>query len=305
MDLGNKEIIVIGAGKVAYSITSALTKIGNRPGLIISRKINSAKKLAAGYGIKNYSDILQIDAVKSCLCLLSVPDSEIEKTAQAISKLKINHKKNFYIHFSGSEDLTSLSSLTGKGGNTGSFHLMQTFPARRACKINNSYVGLEFDNSQTKSLLHKLAAGLKLNPIEIPKGGKTLYHLTGVFISNFLVSNFYIAEEIFEQSKIKGISPFEMLEPLLMSTIANIKKSGVTESLSGPVQRGDIITVRKHVETLLKSLKAKKINLTTFLSYLIQSLTLLKLMELKDGELSAKHEQIMHMLKLELERLFI
>ncbi|MHC1738844.1 MAG: DUF2520 domain-containing protein [Ignavibacteriaceae bacterium] len=305
MDLKNKEIIIIGAGKVAWSVTSGLAKIDKRPGLIISRKLSSAKKLALKFGIKNYSDKLEIKKTGSLIFLLSVPDSEIEKTALEISTLKINHKKNFYIHFSGSEDLSPLSSLSGLGGNVGSFHLMQTFPARKAYRIKNSFVGLEFDNPKTKNLLTHLASRLQLRPVEIPKGGKSLYHLTGVFISNFLVSNFYLAEEIFEQSKIKGISPFEMLEPILHSTIANIKKSGVIESLSGPVQRGDFTTVQKHIQVLWKYPETDKINLTTLMSYLVQSLTLLKLLELKDGKLSHNHEQMLNLLRLELESLFI
>lgn len=305
MDLKNKEIIIIGAGKVAWSVTSALTKINKKPALIISRNSDSAKKLAIKFGIKNYSDKLELIKTGSFIFLLSVPDSEIEKTASAISVLKINHKKNFYIHFSGSEDLSPLSSLSGKGGNVGSFHLMQTFPSRKAFKIKNSFVGLEFDNPNTKNLLTHIASQLQLRPVEIPKGSKSLYHLTGVFISNFLVSNFYLAEEIFEQSKIKGISHFEMLEPILHSTIANIKKSGVIDSLSGPVQRGDFTTVQKHIQVLWKYLESGKIDLTTLMSYLVQSLTLLKLMELKNGKLSGNHLQILNLLKFELESLFI
>lgn len=305
MDLNNKEIIIIGAGKVAWSVTSGLAKIDKRPGLIISRKLNSAKKLALKFAIKNYSDKLEIKKTGSLIFLLSVPDSEIEKTAREISILKINHKKNFYIHFSGSEDLSPLSSLSRIGGNVGSFHLMQTFPSRKAFKIKNSFVGLEFDNPKTKNLLTDIASRLQLRPVEIPKGGKSLYHLTGVFISNFLVSNFYIAEEIFEQSKIKGISPFEMLEPILYSTIANIRKSGVLESISGPVQRGDFTTVQNHIKVLWKYLESDKISLTTLMSYLVQSLSLLKLLELKNGKLSGNHEQILNLLRLELESLFI
>ena len=109
------KIAIIGAGRIAYSLTSALLKYGYIVDAIISRKINSAKALAEKFDIKKYSDDINAVSKSVNVFFLTVPDSEIKKTAIQLSKLKLAIKKAFFIHFSGAEDISILAPLIAKG----------------------------------------------------------------------------------------------------------------------------------------------------------------------------------------------
>ncbi len=131
----NQKIVVIGAGKVAHSLVPALVKNGYYVESIHSRNILSAKKLAQKYSVNHFAVSLKEIPTGIKIFLLSIPDNEIKVTAEKLSRLKINFKQSFFIHFSGVEDISVLNSLEKKGAATGSLHLMQTFPGKRVTNL--------------------------------------------------------------------------------------------------------------------------------------------------------------------------
>ena len=86
------KIAIIGAGRIAYSLTSALLKEGYIVDVIISRKYDSAKALAEKFGVKKYSNDINLISKSVNVFFLTVPDSEIKKTAIQLSKLKLNFR---------------------------------------------------------------------------------------------------------------------------------------------------------------------------------------------------------------------
>src|SRR5690606_24860439 len=95
------EIAIIGAGKIAYSLTSALVNYGYKVGCIISRNKKSAKSLADKFNITSYSDNLNSLSKKIKIFFLTVPDSEIKNTADELSRLDFDFKTSLFIHVSG------------------------------------------------------------------------------------------------------------------------------------------------------------------------------------------------------------
>lgn len=303
MDFKKNKIVIIGAGKIAFSLTAALCNAGIKPAMIISRKLSSARILAQKFSINAFSDSVRDIPQQPVTLMFSVPDNELSFISLQIAKQKINFKKSVFIHLSGSQDINSLSDISLKEGNTGSFHLMQTFPSKKIRNVSGAYVGIEYENEDVKEYLFYICKALKLKPIEIPKGGKTAYHLTGVFISNFYVANFFSAQEVFSETGLIDVKLSEMLEPLLKATIQNVKKAGVFNAISGPVERGDIKTIKAHIDILNNYWKQNKISINVLVSYLSQSLTIIRLLEQKNSPLSEKQEELSELLKTELLKL--
>ncbi|MFW9929901.1 MAG: Rossmann-like and DUF2520 domain-containing protein [Candidatus Thorarchaeota archaeon] len=282
-------IAVIGAGKIAYSLVSALVKNGYRLKLIISSNYDAAKNLAKKFSIKNYSDKLTNLDTNIRIIFISVPDNQIKIIADKLARLNINVKDSLFIHFSGAENISNLNSLWKRGALTASFHIMQTFPSKRIVKVDNCYVSIETENKFAERFLFKLAGDLKLKPFKLSSEEKVLYHLTGVFASNFLVGNIFSSEKIFNIKKNKiTYNNFDFLLPLIKSTFKNLNKFGSSKALSGPIERGDLSTVKKHINALKRKINPKKLN-EIYLSYIIQSLNLLNVVKSKYGKLSKKH----------------
>ena len=278
------QIAVIGAGRVSYSLVGALVKSSLNVSLIVSRKVISAKTLARRLRIKNFSSDLHSLTPDLKIFFLSVPDNQISIVAKDISKLNLNFGNSIFIHLSGAEDISVLNALKRKGAYTASFHIMQTFPDKKIFNLKNSYVAIETSNKKVESFLFGVAKKLKLNPFRISSQNKIYYHLAGVYSSNFLVANQYYTKKLFDRTH-SGINYKSVFNPISEMTLKNIKEKDVQNAVSGPVARGDIKTVKKH----LSALKNDKILRS---NYILQSLTLLELLRKRDKKITLPQKEL-------------
>jgi predicted short-subunit dehydrogenase-like oxidoreductase (DUF2520 family) len=299
------KIAIIGAGRIAFSFTSALFKKGYNVDAIISSKINAAKTLADKFGVKIYSDDIHSISKSVNVFLLTVPDSEIKKTAVQLSKLKLKFSSSYFIHFSGVEDINVLVPLKLKGGKTGSLHLMQTFPTKKIFDIRNVSSAIETNDDLVYKFLLELCNDLQMIPFRIDSKDKAYYHLAGVFASNFLAGNLFNAQKLLSLNNIDEEKYFNILSTTIHSTLQNIKTVSPAKALSGPVDRGDIKTIRKHISSLKNKSKNSKGNKfsSLFNNYIIQSLNLINLVEEKFGKLNKSHQNIRKLLLQELNNI--
>lgn len=297
-------ITIIGAGKIAHSLSVSLISKHNIDA-VISRSLKSAQLLAKILSVKKYSDDLKDIPKTSDLIILSVPDDQIEKTSLRISKQKISFAKKTFIHLSGSENIDSLSTLKDKGADVASVHIMQTFSSKKIVNIKNCFAAVECDNQKTEKYLFDITKSVGLKPFRIFSAQKSLYHLSGVFASNFLTGNFYAAGKIYSPIT-KNIKLNELLGPITERTLKNILTEGTVAALSGPVERGDITTIKNHLEDL----KSKWFNFfdrnlakLILAGYLVQSLILLKIAEEKSGKLSVRQKKLERLFRFELKKI--
>ena len=292
-------LIIIGAGKISYSLGPALSEAGYNINSIISRKIGRAKELARKLKIINYSTNLESLKIRKGIFFLAVPDSQIKITAERLSKLKLDFPNSLFIHLSGSQDISLLKCLALRKGHTASFHIMQTFPSRRIRDIRNSFSAIETYSKAASGYLFRLSKNLKLNPFCIESRKKAVYHIAGVFASNFINAVLFQSQQLFDLLELKEYSFSDIFAPLYTSTIKNIKQSVPAEALSGPIERGDIETIRKHLEELNRiSIKYPDI----LISYLSLSLILIRASAKKSGKLQPSQIQIRKFLMNELNK---
>lgn len=298
------KIAVIGAGKIAFSLIYALKNAGYNINTIISRNLKSAENLAEKLLVKNYSNNFNDLSLQTKIFFLSVPDNQINVTVDKIADQNLYFQNSLFIHLSGTEDITNLNSLKEKGALTASFHIMQTFPSKKIIDIKNCYAAVETDNKHAENYLFKLASELKLKPFKLKAENKARYHLAGVFASNFLVGNIFNSEKIFNISKKdKNYNNYEFLIPIIKSTLHNIKKLGSPNALSGPIERGDITTIEKHISSLKKLIEDSNEFNKVYFSYVIQSLNLLNVVKYKYKEFNKGHLEIQQLLIEELRSL--
>jgi predicted short-subunit dehydrogenase-like oxidoreductase (DUF2520 family) len=301
----NKNVVIIGAGRISYSLASALTKSEYNIVSIISKNINSSKALAKKIRIENFSDDLNDISKSASIYFLTVPDGEIAAVASEISKLKLNFRQSLFIHLSGAENISVLKSLKRKKAKTASLHPMQTFPSKKIVSLKGVHAALETDNESTYKSLLKISKDLHLIPFRIESKNKSYYHLAGIYASNFLAGNLYLANQLLSLNKIDREKHFDILRSTINSTLKNIENVGPANALSGPVDRGDIQTIKNHISSLKKIVKKSSSNYfsTLLKNYLLQSLSLIDLVEEKQGHLANSHRKIKELLVQELNAL--
>ncbi len=291
------KIAVIGAGKIAYSLSSALKKSGYDIQVVISKRLSSAKSLANKFSIPQYSNSLKKIPKGVNVFFLTVPDGEIKKVADKLSKLRRTFKDCVCIHFSGVENISALISLKIKGCATGSLHIIRPFPSRNVVDIKNSPASVETEDERTKLFLMKLCKELKLKAHKIKSDEKVFHHLAAVHSSNFLVGNLFNAFYLISS---KNNLPKNILRQTTQSALDNVFKLSPAKALSGPIDRGDAYTIKKHLEALDSKIRqAKNKDQLKLLrgNYIFQSLSLLEVVEVKNGKLNSNHLKIKKFLK--------
>ena len=291
-----QKIAIIGAGKLAYSLTSALIKSGYEVKIVISRRMSSAKSLANKFSISQYSDSLKKIPDEVDVLLLTVPDGEIKKVADSLSILKKNFKNSICIHFSGVENISALKSLKKKGTATGSLHIIRPFPSKNPVDIENSPASIEAEDKRAILFLTHLCKKLKLKSHRIASDQKVFHHIAAVHSSNFLVGNLFNA---FSLISLKGDFQIDILKRTTQSALDNVFKLSPAKALSGPIDRGDVYAIKKHLDVLNTEIRKTKSSHLKLLrkNYIVQSLSLLEVVKAKYGKLNENHRKIEKFLK--------
>ena len=247
------KISIIGCGRVGtaiavYSITAGYTVVG-----LASRTVASAEKTCqvAGAG-QVYEDALSA-AMAGDILFITTPDDAIEPVCASLSdrcREKLSGK--IVYHCSGALSSAILSSAKKWGASTGSIHPLQSFAPYTLDQsspfkgINISVEGDEAAVALGKTMVH----GLGANAFSIPTKAKTLYHAAAVVASNYLVTLEDFAIQLLKSANLEPQTAYEILEPLIQGTLTNIKNRGSIEALTGPVARGDVEIVERHLEDI-------------------------------------------------------
>ena len=108
---------------------------------------------------------------------------------------------------------------------------------------------MEGDNAACtfgKSLAHDLGAiSVRLTPEQ-----RIISHLAMTISSNYTVSLVRMAEKIMMSAGISNEIAQKMLSPLFLNTVHNISAYGALNALTGPVSRGDVNVIKRHLDIL-------------------------------------------------------
>ena len=84
----------------------------------------------------------------------------------------------------------------------------------------------------------------------IDKKVKPLYHAGACVVSNYLVTVIDVGLQLMESIGIPRAQALPAIIPLVNGTVKNIEKIGIPMALTGPIARGDMSTVLKHLDCL-------------------------------------------------------
>jgi predicted short-subunit dehydrogenase-like oxidoreductase (DUF2520 family) len=86
--------------------------------------------------------------------------------------------------------------------------------------------------------------------LRVPPEGHTYYHAAAVMASNYVIALVDAAVMLMRAAGIGDETARRALAPLVEASSANALRQGPVEALTGPVQRGDVETLRLHMRAL-------------------------------------------------------
>jgi predicted short-subunit dehydrogenase-like oxidoreductase (DUF2520 family) len=260
------DIAIIGAGRLGTCLGTALTRADYRISSLTAKTIEEAEESRQIIGQGEPGTNNRRAAKMAELIILTVPDDLIEKVADEMADPSFPWANKQVFHCSGLYSSRILKSLKKLGAVTASFHPVQTFPykSEKSGLFKNIYVSLEGDPRAMKTaegLITKI--GARTFPIKAKD--KPVYHLACSIASNLLVTFIDIAIDLIKRTGFSEEQSFGILFPLIKKTLQNVKDLSVTGALTGPVKRGDVDTIEKHLESLkeLPDIKSLYLQLTS------------------------------------------
>jgi predicted short-subunit dehydrogenase-like oxidoreductase (DUF2520 family) len=188
--------------------------------------------------------------------LIATPDSQIAAAYHEIASALVPGQT--LVHFSGAHTSQIIQNPKPKIQNHGvlAMHPVMTFAEcgmRSAeCGIpEGTFFSLE-GNAKGLRVGKRLVRDLGGKVLVLRTEDKPLFHAACVFVSNFLDVLIDAGIEMCGEVGLEPKIAYRVLEPLIRQTLRNIAESGTTQALSGPIERGDIETVRKHLAALTK-----------------------------------------------------
>jgi predicted short-subunit dehydrogenase-like oxidoreductase (DUF2520 family) len=237
----------IGAGTVGTALAIRLSAKGYPVVAVASRSRLSTERLASAVPGCQPCDHKQQVADVADLVFITTSDDAIAQVAAEVSW----HRGQGVVHCSGADSLDILEPTRKVGAQVGSFHPLQTFAgiAQAIENLPGSTFALE-GQGQLLHTLKEMALALDGRWIELKAGDKVLYHAAAVLACNYAVTLVKLATDLWQ---LFGVSPQDStraLLPLLKGTQKNIESLGLPRCLTGPIARGDLGTIRKHLAAL-------------------------------------------------------
>ena len=273
-----ERIAFIGAGNVAWHLSHALHAVGYPISAIVSKKKASAKKLARRFAAPYATDPADIIGSETCL-FLTTPDAAITALAKHLCAKKLLKRNQLVVHTSGLLSTEAIKEVEKLDALPLTMHPACSFSSRSYSR--NEFQGVWFALQGSKAALQRgkqMVRAVKGKPIVIAADKKPLYHLALVFASNLFVGIEDMSIELLNKCGITRKVAGELILPLVTSTFNNMHIKGTRKALTGPVERGDIATLKKHLAVLSKHKRAYR------KTYLELSMHLLHMVEEK-GEL--------------------
>jgi predicted short-subunit dehydrogenase-like oxidoreductase (DUF2520 family) len=237
----------IGAGTTGTALAVRLSQKGWPVVAVSSRTLSSAQKLARRVPNCQVYHTAQELADAAELVFITTPDDVIVKVCSEVQW----HKGQIVVHCSGAHSVDILEQAKRLGAAVGSFHPLQTFADvdQAIENLPGSTFALEAEEpllSTLKELTHLLNG----NWVKLEPGDKVLYHAAAVFACNYLVTLVKLALDLWRAFGVSSKDATRALLPLLRGTINNIDNIGLPNCLTGPVARGDLGTIEKHLSAL-------------------------------------------------------
>ncbi len=250
-------IAIVGPGRLGTALAKELFRAGYVIREIISRDNPASKRKATALAKSVRARVgaakrahLEADLVWFC-----VPDREIAKAASALAKF---WRGRFAFHSSGALTSDELKPLRRVGASVASVHPFMTFVGNSSPSLKGVPFAVEGDVAAVKAA-REIARKLGAEPFSIPKQNKVAYHAWGAFTSPLLVALFAAAEEVAGLAGLPAAVARKKMMPIIRQTIANYAALGPEKALTGPLVRGDVEIVRKHLTALSKTPAAKSV----------------------------------------------
>lgn len=245
-------VAIVGAGSLARSLAPALRKSGSTITEIICRDAPSSRRRAQRLAKEVGASACTVQKARlgADLLWLCVPDREIRTVAKTLAGTAPG-KVKLAFHSSGALASRELDALRKQGIAAASVHPLMTFVAGGTPSLAGVPFAVEGDTAATR-MARRIVSDLGGESFALPASHKAAYHAWATMTSPLFLAFLVTLEEAARMAGLTQEQSRRKSLPIIRQTLDNYARLGPQHSFSGPIIRGDVETVARHLSVLKK-----------------------------------------------------
>ncbi len=237
---------IIGPGRAGLGLALALRRAGVR---VLG--VHGRRRKPVPHGIRLTTGDAPPWLDEADVVLLAVRDDALPALVRGLARAPWR-RGQVALHLSGALTHAVLAPLARRGVRVASWHPLRTVgadPRRAARRFAGATFALEGEAAAVRAGA-RLARALGGRPVRLRAAAKARYHAGAVFASNYVVVMLETAEALLALAGMSRSQARAALLPLTLASLENVLDDGPAAALTGPVRRGDMATVRRHLAAL-------------------------------------------------------
>jgi predicted short-subunit dehydrogenase-like oxidoreductase (DUF2520 family) len=245
-DYSASPVGIAGAGRVAQALGRLLHAAGQPVAFVASRSPEHARVAAAFIGpdvqAVGYSELAQ----HAHRILIAVPDSALQSVASTLAL-----ESGIVLHTCGAQGPEALQGLAQRGVFCGALHPLQTIsdPESGAEALQGAAFAIAGD-APAVAWAEWIARAANGRILRIASEQRPLYHAAAVMASNYVTALLSAAQTLLIAAEVDPEEALQALGPLARTSLDNALRKGPTAALTGPIERGDMFTIKAHLAAL-------------------------------------------------------
>jgi predicted short-subunit dehydrogenase-like oxidoreductase (DUF2520 family) len=242
------KIGIIGAGKVGTTLGKYLCQRGIEITGYFSRTRESADQAATFTGTTSFSTTQELVTASDTI-FITVPDGEIASVWNGLKQYPVCD--DVICHFSGSLSSDVFSGIASTGASGVSIHPMYPFSSKQQSyqQFHGAYLTIE-GGEPALGVMKSFWEQLGHPVMTLASRDKIKYHAAAALASNAMLALMQTSLNLLEECGFSEEDAGKLLAPLVENNISAMLEKGCREALTGPVERNDTDTVKKHLEVL-------------------------------------------------------
>lgn len=186
--------------------------------------------------------------IRADLVWFCVPDGAIAGAAEALNE-SANWNGKVALHSSGALASDELRELRRRGAAVASVHPFMTFVHGSQPALAGVPFAIEGDAAAVR-VARQIIKSIGGHAHSIRKEDKAAYHAWGMFASPLLTALLVATEHVAAAAGVQPRAARQRMLPIIKQTVANYTAYGGAGAFSGPIIRGDVDTLKKHLRIL-------------------------------------------------------
>jgi predicted short-subunit dehydrogenase-like oxidoreductase (DUF2520 family) len=250
--VGRADIGIVGSGRVAQAMGRLLCESGQPVRAIAGRTPINVRRAAAfvANGCRAVESIA-IDELPrfATRVLIAVSDSGLAEVAEIL--VRAGFTRGTALHTCGARGPDVLEPLRHAGVHCGVIHPLQTIVSAEQGSRDLEQISFALaGDAGAVAWGREIIAAASGREIAVSPGGMATYHAGAVLASNAVAALLDSAVRLMSLAGIDDQDVLDGLGPLTRTSVENALRLGPRAALTGPIARGDIQTVRAHVQAL-------------------------------------------------------